>query len=157
MLAFEELPGLFSKPTVLFSFFKVISFFKKNLFIFGCTRSLLAAHRLSQLPCVGTALQLQCPGFLPQWLLLLQKMGSRVFRPQQLWHMGLVALWHVGSSQTSNQTVSPALVGRFLTIRPLRKPLIVVLICIFLMSSDVEQFSMCLLPTYISNWRLLSY
>ena len=41
-------------------------------------------------------LQLQCMGSLFHWFLLLQSVGSRA-RAQQLWHMGLVALRHVGS------------------------------------------------------------
>ena len=38
------------------------------------------------------------------WLLLLGSTGSRV-QAQQLWHTGLVAPRHVGSSQTRNQTL----------------------------------------------------
>ena len=38
-------------------------------------------------------------GFSLQWLLLLQSMGSRVLRLQQLQHMGSAALQYVGSSQ----------------------------------------------------------
>ena len=33
--------------------------------------------------------------------------------------MGLVAPWHVGSSQTRDWTMSPALVGGFFTTEPL--------------------------------------
>ena len=35
---------------------------------------------------------------------------------QQLWFRGLVAPWHVGSSQTGLQPMSPALAGRFSSI-----------------------------------------
>ena len=42
-------------------------------------------------------------GFSLQWFPLLQLEGSRVLT-QQLWHMGLVALMHVGSSQVKDQT-----------------------------------------------------
>ena len=41
---------------------------------------------------------------------------------QQLWHTGLAALWHVGSSQI--ERMSPALVSGFLTTVPPGKPLI---------------------------------
>ena len=41
------------------------------------------------------------------WLLLLWSSGSRVVRLLQWWHMGSVALQHVGSSQTRNQTHVP--------------------------------------------------
>ena len=54
-------------------------------------------------------------------LLLLLHRGSRV-RGLQLWHLGLVALWHMGSFQTRDQTGVFALEGRFLTTEPLRKP-----------------------------------
>ena len=42
-------------------------------------------------------------GFSLQWLPLLQSMGSRAQVPS-LWHMGLFALWHVGSSQIRDRT-----------------------------------------------------
>ena len=43
---------------------------------------------------------------------------------QELWLTGLVAPWHVGSSQTRDQPVSPALAGRFLTTAPQGKLLV---------------------------------
>ena len=46
---------------------------------------------------------------------------------QYLWGRGLVARRHVGSSQIRDPTVSPALVGGFLTTEPLGKPQISVL------------------------------
>ena len=49
------------------------------------------------------ALQLQCTGFLLQWLLLLQSTGSRA-QAQQLWCNGLSVPLHVGSSLTSDGT-----------------------------------------------------
>ena len=36
---------------------------------------------------------------------------------QQLWQMGLVATWHVGSSRTRDRTVSRELAGRFFTLK----------------------------------------
>ena len=59
---------------------------------------------------------LQCTGFSLLWLLLLQSTASRVHghqqlwpvgsgaQAQQLWFTGLVAPWHVGSSQIRDQT-----------------------------------------------------
>ena len=54
------------------------------------------------------------------WLLFLQSTGSRV-KAQKLWHTGLVAPWHMGSSWTRDQSVSLALVGGFSTTGPLGK------------------------------------
>ena len=60
-------------------------------------------------------------GFTLCWLPLLQSMRSVTRGIQWLWLMGLVALWHVRSSQTWDQTVSSALAGGFLTTGPLGK------------------------------------
>ena len=71
-----------------------------------------------------------CPGSSLQWLLLLQSVGSRASRlqqlqfvssrpqAQQLWLTGLVALQHVGSFQNRDRNMSPALAGRFFTAEP---------------------------------------
>ena len=40
-----------------------------------------------------------------------------------MWHTGLVALQHVGSSWTRDEPQSPALAGRFFTTEPPGKPL----------------------------------
>ena len=62
-----------------------------SVFIAACGLSLVAENRgYSSLLCVGFSLR---------WLLLLRSTGSRA-QAQQLWHTGLIALWHVGSSQT---------------------------------------------------------
>ena len=79
------------------------SFFFNFYLIFGCVGS--------SLPCVGFSLQ---------WLLLLRSRGSRRVGfsscgvwAQQLWRTGLVAPWHMGSSQTRDRTRVPC-VGRWI-------------------------------------------
>ena len=64
---------------------------------------------------------LWCVGFSLRWLLLLWSTGSRhmgfsscVMQAQQLWHTGLVAPQHVGSSQTRAQTHVPCISRRIL-------------------------------------------
>ena len=90
--------------------------FQLGWVFFWCTDfSLVAVSRCcSSLPCVG---------FSWQWLLLLQSTGFRVHRlqqlsawaqqlwfqgsraqTQQLWLLGLVVWWHVGSFQTKAQS-----------------------------------------------------
>ena len=88
------------------------------LFIFGCVGSSLL-HRVSLVVSSRGYSSLWCVGFSLRWFLLLWSMGSRCMgssscvmqaqqlllagsraQAQQLWHTGLVALWHVGSSQT---------------------------------------------------------
>ena len=64
--------------------------------------------------CTGSSLllmgflQLQRAGLSVWWLLLLQSTDARVHGLQQLWHMGLVAPWPVGSSWTRDQTFVPS-------------------------------------------------
>ena len=83
----------------------------------------VAVHGLSLVAVSGGYSLLRCVGFSLQWLLLLQSMGSRHTgfsscgtraqqlwlagsraQAQQLWHIGLVAPWHVGSSWTRDRT-----------------------------------------------------
>ena len=98
----------------------------------GCAGSSLL-HGLS-LTAVSRCCSLAvCTGSSLRWLLLLQSSGSRASRlqqlplvgsrpqAQQLWLMGLVALWHVGSFQNRDQTMSPALAGGFFTTEPPEK------------------------------------
>ena len=72
-------------------------FLIKKFFQFGSAGSLLM--------CKGF-LQLWCPGFSLQWLLLLQSMGCRA-QAQQLRLMGLVAPKPVESSWSRDQTRVP--------------------------------------------------
>ena len=53
--------------------------------------------------CVTNFLLLQSTGFRVQRLQQLQLTGSRAWA-QELWHAGLVALWHVGSSWIRDRT-----------------------------------------------------
>ena len=73
---------------------------------------------LSLVAVSGGYSSLQCMGLALQWLLLLWSTGSRHAGfsncgtwAQQLWLSGLVALWHVGSSQTRAWTHVPC-IGR---------------------------------------------
>ena len=91
------------------------NFFKKILFIIF---DFIAGHRLSLVAASGGYSSLRCAGFSLWWLLLLQSMGSRRAGfsscgswAQQLWHMGLVAPRHVGSSWTRDWTRGPC-IGR---------------------------------------------
>ena len=52
---------------------------------------------------------LQCTSFSLRWLLLLQSTGSKRGL-HHLWHAGLVAPRHLGSSQTRYQTKVPSIV-----------------------------------------------
>ena len=97
---------------------------KNYLFIYLCLYFVLvAAQAFLQLRRVGATLQLWCAGFSKQCLLLSWSTGSRAARAsvvaahelsmqlldsraqsQQLWHTGLVASRHVGSSQPRDRT-----------------------------------------------------
>ena len=106
-------------------------FFNIYLFIFGCVGSLLLCAGFLQLRRAGATLR--CVGFSLRWLLLLRSTGSRHTgfsscgsRAQQLWHVGcraqaqqlwrtgVVAPWHMGSSQTKAWTHVPYLGRRVL-------------------------------------------
>ena len=103
------MPDCGPEPSLKFSFF-----FKKNLFIWvffaGPGLQLVAESR-------GYSLAVVC-GLLIAAASLVWSTDSRAHRLQQLWRTSLVALWHVGSSGTSDQPMSPALAGGFLTTGP---------------------------------------
>ena len=75
--------------------------------------SLVVAHRL--LIAVASL-------FVKHRLQGAQASSSCSMRAQQLWLRGLAAPWHVGSSQSRDQTCVPLLSGGFLTIGPPGKP-----------------------------------
>ena len=78
-------------PNIIFHLFYVFIYF-----IFGGAGSLLPCEGLLSLQQAGATL-LRYTGFSLQGLLLLRSMGSRVHGLQELWLVGLVAPWHVGS------------------------------------------------------------
>ena len=108
---------LYSLPSTFFVFINLF-----YLFIFGCVGSSLLRTGFLQLQRVGTTLccgvrASHCGGFS----CCMQSTGSRHMgfsscgtRAQQLWRMGLVALWHVGSSWTRAQTHVPCIGRRIL-------------------------------------------
>ena len=95
--------------SIFFLFLKFI-----YLFIFGCVQSLLLPVGFLQLQLVGATLPCSARTSHCSCFPLLWSTGSRhmVFsscgmQAQQLWLTGLVAPWHVGSSQTRAQTRIP--------------------------------------------------
>ena len=111
----------------LISFFFLILIFIYLFILFVCYFWLrwvfVAAPGLSLFVASGGYFSLRCTGFSLWWPLLLRSTGSRRTglsscdmwaqqlwlagsraQAQQLWHTGLVALWHVGSSWTRAQT-----------------------------------------------------
>ena len=97
---------------------------KINLFLliyFWLCQVFVAARRLSLVAASGGYSSLWCAGFSLQWLLLLHSTGSRCTafsscgtQAQQLWHTGLVAPRHVGSSRTRARTRVPCIGRRIL-------------------------------------------
>ena len=105
---------------------KFILFLKIFIYLFWLHWVFVAACGLSLVGASGGYSSLQCPGFSLTWFLFLRSTGSRCtgFRScgaqaqqlrlvgsraqaQQLWRTGLIALWHVGSSRTRDQTRVP--------------------------------------------------
>ena len=101
--------------------------------MYGCVGSSLLSVGFLQLQRAVVTLLLQCAGSSLRWLLLFWSMGSRRAgfsscglwaqqlwlagsraQAQQLWHTGLVAPWHVGSSRTRAQTRVPCIDRRIL-------------------------------------------
>ena len=113
---------------------QVLSRLLRILFIyFWLCWVFVAARGLSLVAASGVSSSLRCAGFSLRWLLLLWSMGSRHTgfsscrtqvqqlwlagsraQAQYLWHTGLVALWHVGSSRTRARTRVPCIGRRIL-------------------------------------------
>ena len=107
---------LFLSP-VLFSFYLLINLFLAMVGLCYCSQAFSSCSEQG-------LLCLRCTGFSLQWLLLfgaqalgawtsivvvmseLSSCGSQALgmQAQKSWCMGLVVLWHVGSSWTRNQT-----------------------------------------------------
>ena len=92
------------------------------LFFFWLRWVLIAVCGLSLVAVSGGYSSLWCVGISSWWPLLLQSVGSRLHRLQQLWCIHLAAPQHMRSSQTRGQTSDPALAGRFFTTEPQGKP-----------------------------------
>ena len=73
------------------------------LFIFGCAWSLLLHRAFLQSPRLGAILQLQCTGFLLQWLLLLRNRDSRVCVAPGLQNIAVVAPSPLALSPSQHQ------------------------------------------------------
>ena len=117
---------------LFFFFYKFMYLF---IFYFWLRWVFVAVHGLSLVVASGGYSLLQCAGFSLRWLLLLRSMGSRHVgfsscgtraqqlwlagsraQAQQLWHTGLVAPRHVGSSRTRAQTRVPCTGRRILNL-----------------------------------------
>ena len=143
-IQWQEKPAkAFHCPFIFFLSFLIYLFI--YLFIFGCIGSSLLRAGFSLVVVNGGYSSLWCTGFSLRWLLSLQSMGSRhtAFsscgtwaqqswlagsraQAQQLWHTGLVAPRHVGSSGTRAQTHVPCIGRRILnhcTTRQVPAPL----------------------------------
>ena len=108
--------GINEKGAKLCGADKLLFFFLINLFIYLfiyfwlCWVS-VAALGLSVVAASRGYSSLWCAGFSLWWLLSLWSTGSRA-QAQYLWHTGLVALRHVGSSRTRARTRVPC-IGRW--------------------------------------------
>ena len=127
----SKLASVYHLPFISLSqlifYLKVLIFFFFKLFIYFWLCWAFAA--------VQAFLQLQGAGFSLQWFLLLQSMApgalglQQLWLPgsglqaQQLWPMGLVAPWHVGSSWIRDQTLVSCTGRRILYYRATREAL----------------------------------
>ena len=120
---------------LVFGFFSPIYLFKINLFIFGCAGSSLPCRLFSSCREQGL-LFVKCCGFsccrvrALCWRQQLRFEGSRA-QAQQLWRIGLVVPWHVGSSWTRDQTYVSCIGRWILYHQPTREA-----ICHFLISKN---------------------
>ena len=116
----------FQNPTWFLNL-QLISFFFFNncilLAVFGCAGSLLY-HAGSRYVVVSRGFSMSYTSFSLQLLLFLESTDFRA-QAQQLWLMGFVAPWLVGSSQTRDRTGVPCIARQTLnqwTIREAPPP-----------------------------------
>ena len=143
---------MFPQVTVLFSFLN-----KFILFIYFWLRWIfIATHGLSSSCGEGGLLfvavrRLQAHALQQLWLV-----GSRA-QAQQLWHMGLVAPQHVGSSWTRARTRVPC-IGRqilfFFFLTSLLEYNCFTMVCQFLLHNKVNQLYIYICPHISSLLRL---
>ena len=100
----------------------------QDFFFFWLRWVYIVAHRLSLVVASRGYSSLWYAVFSLWWLLLLRSMGSRHAGfsscstwAQQLWHTGLVAPQHVGSSRTRDRTHVPCIGRRILNHCPIRE------------------------------------
>ena len=116
-----------SKSFIFLKHFNLSKIFYQ--FTFDCTRSLLLCASFLQLWQVGATLQLwwagsQCGGFsCGAWALGHVGFSSCHLWTQQLWLMGLVALWHTEFPQARGRTQDPCIGRQILDHQTTRKVL----------------------------------
>ena len=110
-----ELPHAFSLP-----FFKSSQLFNPPFFLKKENYLFLAVLGLHCFAWAFSSCDMQGLTLEFQWLILWSGPGSRVWA-QRLWHMGLAAPWHVGSSQIRDHTHVST--GGFSTTEPPGKSL----------------------------------
>ena len=113
-------------------------FWECGFFFFGCAGSSLLYMSFLKLQSMGTALQLQCTGFSPWWLLLrwagsVAAAAGSGAQAQELWCVSLVALQLVLSSWPRDLTSVPCRQGGLLTARPPGKPYLGLFVFFFLL------------------------
>ena len=145
-----------------------------NLFIyFWLCWVFIAVRGLSLVAVSRGYSSLWCAGFSLRWLLLLQSTGSRRMgfsscstwaqqlwltgsrvQAQQLWRTGLVALQHVGSSQTRAQTHVPCIGRRILNHHATREALVDCLLSWLLVASPSYEGSLWMFQTQRTSGKL---
>ena len=153
----------------------IVGFFFFNSFIFWLRWVFIAVHGLSLVAVSGGYSLLQCASFSLQWLLLLHSTGSRCTgfsscgtraqqlwltgsraQARQLWHTGLVAPQHVGSSRTRAQTHVPRIGRQILNhCAPREVPIVVFLINHCILHIVVRSLSFPLIRTVPTTFGVL--
>ena len=105
---------------ILFFFFNNVSHLFWLCWVFPAARTFLWCSEQGLLflavPFLLQSIGSSCVGFRScgTWAQQLWLSGFRA-QAQQMWHLGLVVLWHVGPSWIRIEPVGPALAGRFFT------------------------------------------